>query len=54
MGSECPQGHYCPKGSAIPIPCAAGSFSFNIGKCRLWPETEVLETNCIVFLSIRN
>ena len=26
-GDKCPVGHYCPTGTTVPLPCAAGAFS---------------------------
>ena len=26
-GEECYMGHYCPEGSNLPIPCAAGTYA---------------------------
>lgn len=27
VGGVCPVGHYCPTGTTVPLPCAAGAFS---------------------------
>eukprot|EP01012_Entosiphon_sulcatum_P020572 TRINITY_DN2549_c0_g1_i18.p1 TRINITY_DN2549_c0_g1~~TRINITY_DN2549_c0_g1_i18.p1 ORF type:complete len:7257 (+),score=712.60 TRINITY_DN2549_c0_g1_i18:702-21773(+) len=31
FGDECPVGHYCPAGSALPIPCPPGTFNRKTG-----------------------
>jgi hypothetical protein len=31
FGDICPAGHYCPIGSSLPIPCAAGTFNGAVG-----------------------
>ena len=30
-GAECPTGHYCPKGSTVPLPCEAGTYALTTG-----------------------
>ena len=27
-GDECPEGHYCPRGTVLPIPCPPGQYNF--------------------------
>ena len=39
FGGRCPTGHYCPKGSTLPIECPAGSYQDKEGQtnCKLCP-----------------
>ncbi|KAK1786529.1 hypothetical protein P4O66_017651 [Electrophorus voltai] len=42
IGSLCPVGHYCPKGTSSPVPCPAGTWSDTTGmksedECQLCP-----------------
>ena len=40
MGDSCPTGHYCPAGSRIPTPCAAGTFQDSTGEASCKTCTE--------------
>ncbi|ELW67538.1 hypothetical protein TREES_T100003968 [Tupaia chinensis] len=37
QGGPCPRGHFCPKGTSLPQPCPAGSYSHLTGQATCFP-----------------
>ena len=47
VGGVCPTGHYCPLGTAVPLPCAGGTYNFVTGQpsCQQCPAGYYCEQN---------
>ncbi|XP_011927069.1 PREDICTED: SCO-spondin [Cercocebus atys] len=37
QGGPCPRGHFCPRGTSLPQPCPAGSYSYLTGQASCFP-----------------